>query len=115
PCILAHRVQLMDEAENAALELELCVERGVERDGDVTVSGHRPPLLPGPLDEHFFGSEVVPRCSEPAAGKLFELVRLESRPNSAELLPELGAEHGQVRLHAQLRGLDVPELDLLHA
>ena len=52
--------------------------------------------------------------AEAAAVELLELARGERRPDRAELLAEPRAEHRQVRLHAQLGGLDVAEHDLLH-
>ena len=75
--------------------------------------GDRPALLAGPLDEHLVRAELVPGGPEPAAAELLELARLQRGPHRAELLAELRAEHGQVRLDAQL-GVDVAELDLLH-
>src|SRR6185437_16247585 len=40
---------------------------------------------------------------------------LERGAYGAELLAELGPEHGQVRLDAQLARVDLAELDALHA
>ena len=114
PGVLAHRVDPVDQLVDAALERQLVVDRGVERDGDAVVAGDRPALLAGPLDEHLVRAELVPGGAEAAAAELLELARLERGPHRAELLAELRPEHGQVRLDAQLR-VDVPELDLLHA
>ena len=104
------------EVEDAALELELGVERRVERDRDAVLGRDRPALAADPLDEHLVRLELVagrrgsgrrraPRTRPPAS----------AARTLAELLAELRAEHGQVRLHAQLGRLDVAELDLLHA
>ena len=51
--------------------------------------------------------------AEAAAVELLELPGFERGPHRPELFAELRAEHGQVRLHAQLRRLDRAELDLL--
>ena len=105
----------MDQVVDAALELELRVEGRVERDRDSLVRRDRPALLAGALDEHLVGAEVVAEDAEAAALELLELARRESGADGAELLAELGAEHGKMRLHVQLGRLDVAELDLLHA
>ena len=53
--------------------------------------------------------------AEAAAVRLLELARGERGADCAELLAELRAEHRQVRLHVELRRLDIAELDLLDA
>ena len=80
-----------------------------------SLGGDRPALLAGALDEHLVGGELVAEDAEAAALELLELARGERGPHRAELLAELRAEHRQMRLHVQLRRLDVAELDLLHA
>ena len=60
------------------------------------------------------GSSSWPGGAEPAAAELLELAGLERLLHRAEILPELRAEHRQVRLDAQLR-VDRVEHDLLHA
>src|SRR6266540_5187166 len=115
PGLLAHRVQPVDQVEDAALELELFVEGRVECDGDAVAARDRPALLPGPLDEHLLGGEVAARGPEASVRELIELARFESGANRAELLAELRPEHRQVRLDAQLGGAHFAEFDLFHA
>ena len=105
----------MDEVEHPALELELGVERGVERHGDSVVGRDRPALEPSPLHEHLVRVELMTGDAEAAASELLELPRLERSSHRAELLAELRAEHGQVRLHASSVDVDVAELDVLDA
>ena len=50
------------------------------------------------LDENFIGLELVPGDPKTAAVELLELSRGERRANGPELLAELRAEGGQVRL-----------------
>ncbi len=114
PLLLAHPVHAVDQVEHAALELELRVERRVERDGDAVLR-RRPPSPRGrALDEHLVGASSCPAARKPPSVELLELSRCERRAHGAELLAELRAEHRQVRLHAELRRLDRAELDLLH-
>ena len=79
------------------------------------VARDRPALTADALDEHLVGLEHVPVDLEPAAVELLELAARELLAHLAEPRAELRAEHRQVRLHAQLRRLDLAELDLLDA
>ena len=97
------------------LEQQLVVERRVERDGDAVLGRDRPAVAADPLDEHLVRLEHVAVDLEAAAAELLELPALQRLAHLAQLRAELRPEHGQVRLHAQLRRLDVAELDLLHA
>src|SRR5918994_107830 len=56
PCVLTHRVELMDEVEDAGLESQLVVELGRDRDGERVVFGERPALTGASLDEHLVGA-----------------------------------------------------------
>ena len=57
----------------------------------------------------------MPIDLEAAVRQLFELAALQALPHLTERRAELRAEHRQIRLDAQLRRLDIAELDLLHA
>ena len=115
PLLLAHPVQGVNQVVDTPLELELGVERRVERHGDALLRGDGPALLAGALDEDLVRTEVVAEDAEAAALELLELARRESGAHGAELLAELRAERRQVRLHVQLGRLDRAELDLLDA
>ena len=52
---------------------------------------------------------------EAAAVELLEVAGGERGADGAELLAELRPEHRQVRLHVQLRRVDLAELDVLDA
>ncbi len=71
------------------------------------------PSRPIPLDEHLVRLEDVPVDLEAAALELGEAARGERGRDLAELLPELGSKHPQVRLDPELGGLDLAELDAL--
>ena len=114
PSLLAHRVHLADQVVDAALELELGVERRVERDRDAVRRRDRPALAAAALDEHLVRLELVAGGAEAAAAELLELARLQRLLHGAQLLAEPRPEHRQVRLHAQL-GVDAVERDVLHA
>ncbi len=113
--LLAHRVDLVDQVEDERLELELGIERGVERDSDAVGACHGPPLLAGSLDQDLVWGELVLGDSEAAAVELVELAARERLAHVTQCRAELRAEQRQVRLHAELARLDVAELDLLHA
>src|SRR5204863_3614343 len=104
------RIDSVYEIARAPLELELRIERKVEGDRQAVVRCDRPAFLPRSLNEHLVGPELAAVHAEPAALELLELAGLERRAHGAELLAELGAEHGQVRLHAQLACVDDAEL-----
>ena len=91
------------------------VERRVERDRDAVLARDGPALEPDALDEHLVRLEHVAVDLEAAAVELLELAALQPLADVAQRRAELRAEHRQVRLHAQLRRLDVAELDLLDA
>src|SRR5205823_11719207 len=74
-----------------------------------------PAFLAASLDEDLIRLEISPVHAEAAAFELFELTGLERGADGPELLAELRAEHGQVRLHAQLARVDDAELDVLDA
>ena len=80
-----------------------------------SVARDRPALAADPLDEHLVGLEHVAVDLEAPAVELLELARARALAHVAQRRAELRAEHGQVRLHAQLGRLDVAELDLLDA
>ena len=101
----------MDEVVRVALEEQLVVEREVERDRDTVARRDRPALLAAALDEHLVGLELVAEDTEAPAVELLELAGRERGTNGAELLAELRPERGQVRLHVELDGFDVAELD----
>src|SRR5262249_36855154 len=61
------------------------------------------------------GRELVSVDPQAATLELLELAGLELRAHRPELLAELRAKEREVRLHAELRRLDRPELDLLDA
>src|SRR5579884_588066 len=111
--LLAERVHAIDELVRLALEHELVVEAEIERDRDAVARGNRPPLAPSALDEYLVGLELAPGDAEPTLRQLLELARRERLADGSELLAELRAELGQVRLHAQLDRLDGAELDVL--
>ena len=97
------------------LEHQLVVERRLERDRDAGVARDRPAFAADVLDQHLLGLEHVPVDLEPAAVELLELAARELLAHRAEPRTELRPEHRQVRLHAQLRRLDLSEDDLLDA
>ena len=104
PLLLAHRVQRVDQVVDAALELELVVERRVERDGDA-VRPQRPPSPPcrrarrGPRRRRARGRR--PGSRRPRAA------RTRPRPSAARTapssVPSFGPSSRQVRLHAAAR------------
>ena len=55
----------MDQVVDAALELQLGVETGVERDGPALLRGDCPALLARPLDEHLVGPELMAETRTP--------------------------------------------------
>ena len=57
--VLAHAVHAVDQLPGTALELELGVERELERNREAVVACDRPALLAAPLDQHFLGRELV--------------------------------------------------------
>ncbi len=75
----------------------------------------RPAVLALPLDEHLVAREVVTGDADAAVGELLEVAGLERRAHGTELLAELRPEQREVRLHAELARLDVPERDLADA
>src|SRR6266516_3037916 len=113
--LLPKPVDLVDQVAHPALELELGIERQVERDGEPVLTGDGPALLAAPLDDHLVRAELVPVDPEAAVVELFEASGLERGTNGGELLAELRAEDRQVRLHAQLARVDLAELDFLDA
>src|SRR5204862_614078 len=113
--LAAQAVDLVNQVANAAFERELGVERQVERDRQAVLAGYCPAFLAAALDEDFVRAELVAVHAEAAAVELFDLAGLERPADGAELLAELRPEHRQVRLHAQLARVDLPELDLLDA
>ena len=115
PALPAQHVHLVHAVEQARLEHQLVVERRLERDRDAAVARDRPALAADVLDEHLLGLEHVPVDLEPAAVELLELAARELLADRAEPRAELRPEHRQVRLHAQLRRLDLSEHDLLDA
>ena len=90
--LLAHRVDLVDQVEDARLELELWVEPSVERDRHAVGARHGPALLAGSLDEHLVGGELVLADSEVAAVKLIELAAGKRLAHVAQCRPEFRAE-----------------------
>ena len=115
PRLLAQHVHLVDAVEQPPLEQQLVVERRVERDGDAVLARDRPALAADALDEHLVGLEHVAVDLEAAAVELLELAALQPLAHVAQRRAELRPEHRQVRLDAQLRRLDLAELDLLDA
>ncbi len=113
PRLLSQLVEEPDEIEHTALPPQLVVELGVDADRvPVRVD---PAGLLLPVDEHVLGRELVPGRADAAAGKLLDLAAGEGLAHRAELLPEAGPEHRQVR---PVGGADVrPRLEgeLLHA
>ena len=105
----------MDEVVDATRADELVVELEVERDGEAVRGRDRPAVLAVALDEHLVAREVVAGDADAAVRELLEVARLERGAHRAQLLPELRPEQRQVRLHAQLARLDVPEGDVAHA
>ena len=96
PCSLRSAVHLVDQVARTALELELGVEREVERDGQAVLARDRPAFLAVPLDEHLVGAELVavrrgsarrraPRTRRPRA----------RREPPASSLPSLGPSAGR--------------------
>ena len=73
------------------------------------------PSLPSPLDEHLVAREFVTRDADAAVVQLLEVAGLERRAHCTELPAELRPEQRQIRLHAKLARLDVPEGDLANA
>src|SRR5262249_17312974 len=113
PALLPQQLDVADQVVAARLESELVVEADVERDGDGAVRRDRPALFADPLDEHLLRLEHVAVHLEPSVLELLEPALRERRPDLRERRAELRPEHTQVRLHAQLRRLDLPEQDLL--
>src|SRR5581483_5800578 len=111
--VLPQLVDLPDEVVHAALELELVVERDVERDRHALGGRDRPALAAAALDEHLVRLELVAGGAEAAAVELLEPAGLERLLHRPQLLAEARAEDREVRLHAQL-GVDAVERDLLH-
>ena len=68
------------------------------------------PSLPARSTSTSSGPSSWPAARKRPLSELLELARLQRGADGAELLAELRPEHGQVRLHAQLR-IDVAELD----
>ena len=82
--LLAQHVHLVDEVEEARLQQELVVERGVERDGDAVLAGDGPALAADPLDEHLVRLEHVAVDLEAAAVELLELAALQPLAHVAQ-------------------------------
>src|SRR6185436_12173543 len=100
---------------DTTLELELCVEGGIEGHGDPFLRGDGPAFLARALDEDLVRTEVVAENPEAAALELLEVARGQRGSHRPELLTEPRAERRQVRLHVQLGRLDGTEQDLLDA
>ena len=88
----------MDRLACPALELELRIERQVERDRQAVLARDRPAFLASALDDHLLGRELMAVDSQAPAVELLELTGLELRAQGTELLAQLRPEQGQVRL-----------------
>ena len=107
--VLAQRVDGVNEVVHAAATKQFLVEMEVERDRHAVGAGDRPAFLPVPLDEHLVTRQIVAGSPHAAVFQLLEVAGFECGPHGSQLLPELGAEDGEVRLHAELAGLDRAE------
>src|SRR5690348_6931958 len=115
PCLLAQRVDTVDQLVHAALATQLVVELRRHRNRDGFVGGERPALPCAPFDEHLLRAELVPVHADAAAPELLELAGFERGTDGAELLAELRPEQREVRLDADVHRLDRRELDGLDA
>ena len=95
-------------SRDAALELELVVERGVERDGEAVLAGDRPALARRARSTSTSsGSSSWPVDAQPAAVELLELAGLERRPHGARArCRAAGRARGRFGFSAQLGRLD---------
>ena len=103
-------------SSSLALEEQLVVERRVERDRHAVLARDRPALAADTLDEHLVRARARarrPRSARPSSSSNSPALQLLA--HVAQRRAELGPEHRQVRLHAQLGRLDLAEVDLLDA
>ena len=112
--VLAGIVHKVDEVVHATLPHQRVVECRVERNRHAVPGRDGPSRLPGAFYEHLVRAELVVADAESSARKLLELAGVEQGAHLSELGAEAGAEHGQVRPHLQVGGVDCAEHDLLH-
>src|SRR5215212_3833594 len=89
---LAHRVDLVDQVEHERLELELRVERRLERNRDAVVTCDGPAFLAALLDEDLLRPELVLADSEAAA---VELIEFAARQRFSHVAPSFGPSSGR--------------------
>ena len=111
--LLAQGVDRVDELVDPAFALELCVDVGVERDGDAVLGGERPALPAVRSTSTSSRFELVAGSAEAAVTEILELAALQRRTDGGEPFPSFGPSSGQVRLDPQLAASTSPNVTSL--